>query len=98
MASVKSLNFGWHGGCVRRMQKLKERNNMANKILFQSMRGALVPQTDTVNEAGGPAYAFSRKHALAQYAATGCLNTTFYATAEDQLQKVLSLANQVDAE
>lgn len=28
------------------------------------------------------AYALPPKHALAQYAATGCLNTTFYASAE----------------
>jgi 60 kDa SS-A/Ro ribonucleoprotein len=71
---------------------------MANKTLFQSLRGALLPKTDSTNEAGGPAYALSPKHALAQYAATGCLNSTFYASADDQLQTVLSLASQVDAE
>ncbi|HEY4414099.1 MAG TPA: TROVE domain-containing protein [Verrucomicrobiae bacterium] len=71
---------------------------MANKSLFQSLRGTLVPPTDAVNEAGGPAYAFSPKHALAQYASTGCLNSTFYASAEDQLQKVLALTKEVDAE
>jgi 60 kDa SS-A/Ro ribonucleoprotein len=62
------------------------------------MRGALVPKTDTVNEAGGRAYALSPKQALAQYAMTGCLNTTFYASADDQLQKVLAMASQVDAQ
>jgi len=71
---------------------------MANKTLFQSLRGALLPKTDTTNEAGGPAYALSPKHALAQYAATGCLNSTYYASADDQLQKVLNLAKEVDAE
>ena len=70
---------------------------MANKTLFQSLRGALLPKNDAVNEAGGPAYALAPKQALAQYAATGCLNSTFYASADDQLQKVLALANQVDA-
>ena len=70
---------------------------MANKTLFQSLRGALLPKTDAVNEAGGPAYALAPKQALAQYAATGCLNSTFYASANDQLQKVLALANEVDA-
>lgn len=70
---------------------------MANKTLFQSLRGVLLPKTDTVNEAGGPAYSLSPKHALAQYAMTGCLNATYYASAEDQLQKVLALAQEVDA-
>jgi 60 kDa SS-A/Ro ribonucleoprotein len=70
---------------------------MANKTLFQSLRGALTPKTDATNEAGGPAYILSPMHALAQYAATGCLNSTFYASADDQLQKVLAMTKEVDA-
>ncbi len=70
---------------------------MANKTLFQTRPGSLVPRTDAVNEAGGTAYAFSARHALAQYAATGCLNSTFYATADEQLDRVLQLASEVDA-
>jgi 60 kDa SS-A/Ro ribonucleoprotein len=70
---------------------------MANKTLFQSLRGALVPKTDAVNDHGCPAYALSPKQVLAQFAATGCLNSTYYASAEDQLQKVLALAKEVDA-
>lgn len=68
---------------------------MANTTLFKSSRGQMAPRTDTFNRAGGKAYAFSPKHALAQYAATGCLNATFYASAEEDLDKVLSLASQV---
>src|SRR5258708_21919468 len=64
---------------------------MANKTLFQSLRGALLPKADVTNEAGGVAYALAPKQALAQYAATGCLNSTYYASADDQLQKVLAL-------
>lgn len=71
---------------------------MANKTLFQSLRGALAPQTNAVNEAGGVAYALSPKQALAQYASTGCLSSTYYASADDQLQKVLALAKEIDAE
>lgn len=71
---------------------------MANKTLFQTLRGALIPKTDATNEAGGVAYAMSPEHALAQYATTGCLNSTYYATAEDQLQKVLDMVAKVDAE
>lgn len=71
---------------------------MANKTLFQSVRGSLLPKANTVNAEGAPAYAMSPKQALAQYAATGCLNSTFYAIAEDQLKNVLALVAEVDAE
>ncbi|HWL10916.1 MAG TPA: TROVE domain-containing protein [Planctomicrobium sp.] len=71
---------------------------MASKTLFQSIRGALLPRTNTVNEAGGTAYQMPPQQALAQYAATGCLNSTFYATAEDQLAQVLVLCDQVEPE
>ena len=65
---------------------------MANKTLFASIVGKLIPKPDAINEAGGAAYKLSPKAALAQYAATGCLNTTFYASAEEQLTTVLGLA------
>lgn len=68
---------------------------MASKSLFQSIVGALAPKTDARNEAGGLAYQFTPRHALAQYAATGCLNATYYASAEDQLAKVLQLCEKV---
>jgi 60 kDa SS-A/Ro ribonucleoprotein len=71
---------------------------MANKTLFASLRDALIPQTDTVNSENAPAYALSPKHALAQYAATGCFGRTFYATAGEQLTRVLELCAAVDAE
>ena len=73
---------------------------MANKTLFSSMIGKFAPPADAVNEAGGLAYSLSPKAALAQYAATGCLSTTFYASAEVQLQRVLNLCThpEVDAE
>jgi len=71
---------------------------MANKTLFSSFVGRQQPQTDTRNEAGGPAYRFSTQHALAQYAVTGCLNSTFYASAKSQLDQVLKLAAAADAE
>ena len=71
---------------------------MANTSLFKSSHGKQIPAATTRNEAGGVAYAFKPEHMLAQYSATGCLTRTFYASAEAQLDKVLSLANQVDAE
>jgi len=43
---------------------------MANKSLFQSITSVL-PRATVVNKAGGPAYKYEPKHALAQMAATG---------------------------
>ncbi len=71
---------------------------MANKTLFQTIFGGLIPFADTVNSEKAPAYALSPKQALAQYAATGCFNRTFYATAEDQLQRMLELCEAVGPE
>jgi 60 kDa SS-A/Ro ribonucleoprotein len=71
---------------------------MASKTLFKSFIGKLLPKADTRNEAGGIAYALSPKAALAQYTATGCLNATFYASAEDQLATVLKLTAEVEPE
>ena len=44
------------------------------------------------------AYKLSPKQALAQYAATGCFNPTFYATADEQLEYRSRSGEQVDAE
>jgi 60 kDa SS-A/Ro ribonucleoprotein len=57
-----------------------------------------MPATDAINEEKAPAYALPPKHRLAQYAATGCLNATFYAAADEQLAQVLELCQNVDAE
>ncbi|MBL8211031.1 MAG: TROVE domain-containing protein [Bryobacterales bacterium] len=62
---------------------------MANQTLFA---------TRTRNQAGALAYAMPAKHALAQYAATGCFSRTFYATGEAQLAEVLRLCEQVEPE
>jgi len=71
---------------------------MVNKKIFETARGLFTRKADTVNEAGGLAYKLSPKHALAQYAATGCFNQTFYADADEQLDRVLELAGQVEPE
>lgn len=70
---------------------------MANKSLFQSLRGLLVPEAETRNHEGAPAYALSSRHRLAQLAVTGTLQGTFYATAEMQLADMLKVAYEVDA-
>ena len=71
---------------------------MANKTLFATLAGKLIPATDTVNHEFAPAYAMTPRQKLAQYVMTGCLNRTFYATEGAQLKTVLELSWQADAE
>lgn len=71
---------------------------MVNTHIFNTFRGAIPPQANTVNEAGASAYTLAPRHQLAQLAATGCLNKTFYASAESQLETILDLAQTVDTE
>lgn len=72
---------------------------MANKNIFKSGQpGKTMPPADTVNRAGGRAYQLSEKAALAQYAATGTFNDTFYSTGEAQVSEVLEIASKVDPE
>ena len=63
---------------------------MSNKNLFSTQTkekaSKQVPVADCVNAAGGKAYTFSKRHALAQIACTSCINGTFYASAEDHLK------------
>ena len=51
---------------------------MANKNVFGSTSSArAIPVADTINSAGGKAYALSDKAALAQMVMTGVFNGTF---------------------
>ena len=70
---------------------------MANAQLFQSeQQSVTVPAALARNAEGAPAYALTPRHQLAQYAATACLNMTFYASAEAQLAMVLELCKAVE--
>ena len=71
---------------------------MANKNLFSRAMTALLPRTDTVNEAGGVAYAYGPEARLAQMAATGALGDSYYTDAQTQLTTILEAAWAVDAE
>jgi 60 kDa SS-A/Ro ribonucleoprotein len=68
---------------------------MANRSLFASYVGKLLPKANAKNREGAPAYALSPKHQLAQIAATGTLSRTFYAAAREQLEDVTGLAGQI---
>lgn len=75
---------------------------MVDKNMFSTApseaRIRLLPQADTLNNANAPAYTFRAAHALAQLAATGCFNGTYYAGQKDQLEEVLELAKEVEPE
>jgi len=64
-------------------------------VLKRLFGAGKAPAANTNNEAGGRAYAFSPEHALAQYAVTGTMHNTFYASAEQQLDAILALAAKV---
>ncbi len=51
---------------------------MANKTLFASIK-SLLPRATRSTRRAAAAYRCTPKHALAQLAATGCFNGTFYA-------------------
>jgi 60 kDa SS-A/Ro ribonucleoprotein len=69
---------------------------MANKSVFATIAGKLLPRTDAWNHENAPAYRLTPHQALAQLAWTGTFNRTFYADAREQLDEVLKLAWQVE--
>ena len=69
---------------------------MANKSVFATIAGKLLPPADARNHEGIRAYRLSPHQALAQLAATGTFNATFYAEPREQLDEVLKLAWQVE--
>lgn len=74
----------------------KRRREMANKSLFRSTVGKLLPKTDTLNRAGAPAYAYGFEHALAQLAVTGTFNEGFYGSGSTQVADLLAAADETD--
>ena len=69
---------------------------MANKSVFASIKGRLLPKATTRNAHGAPAYAYSDAHALAQVAVTGTFGGMFYQTPQDELEYVLDVAEAVE--
>ena len=68
---------------------------MVNKNLFVSATSTL-PRAEMTNVAGGRAYRLPPKHALAQFAATGCFGNAYYTDAETQLNALLTTAALVE--
>ncbi|WP_208354404.1 vWA domain-containing protein [Pseudaestuariivita rosea] len=71
---------------------------MANKSVFASMKGRLLPRADTKNAHAAPAYAYTDAHYLAQVAVTGTFGNMYYQSPQDELEYTLDLAEAVDAE
>lgn len=71
---------------------------MANKSVFASMRGRLLPKATTRNAEGAPAFAYTDAQALAQLAATGTIGGMFYQSASAELARVVALADKVAPE
>ena len=67
-----------------------EESIMANRHLFSAL-GALIR-----NAEGAPAHALAPRETLAQLAVTGCLNDTFYAQANTQLDEVIAVCAAVE--
>lgn len=75
---------------------MSSKNLFSNKSKKSSVSAKVTKATNTVNNAGGTAYSLSDKAALAQLAMTGCFNGTYYVSDQEQLKKVLELANKVE--
>ncbi len=69
---------------------------MANKSVFASIKGRLLPKASAKNAHKAPAYAYSDTHALAQVAVTGTFGGMFYQTPQDELEYVLEAAEAVE--
>lgn len=71
---------------------------MANKSVFATTIGRLLPRTDEQNREMAPAYAYDARHKLAQLAVTGTFNSGFYAQAQEQLGDTLNACEGVSPE
>ncbi|OKH86947.1 TROVE domain-containing protein [Thalassospira sp. TSL5-1] len=69
---------------------------MANKSVFATIVGKLLPKATDTNMHGAKAYAYEDEHKLAQLAVTGTFGDLFYQDAQTELDKVLELAERVD--
>lgn len=69
---------------------------MANKTIFASIRGRLLPDTNAVNKEAAPAYAYEPAHALIQMAMTGTFGPLFYTAPREEVARTVELARKVE--
>ncbi len=71
---------------------------MANKSVFASIRGRMLPKADAINKEGAPAYRYQDRQQIAQLAITGTVGNLFYQSDYVELAKVLEAADRVSPE
>ncbi|AGT08810.1 vWA domain-containing protein [Paracoccus aminophilus] len=69
---------------------------MANKSVFASLAGRLLPRAKAVNAEGAIAYAYGAEHRLAQLAMTGTFGGGFYQDAQVEVTALVDAAMVVD--
>lgn len=70
---------------------------MANKSVFASLKGKMLPKADARNSEGAPAYAYGAEHKLAQLAMTGTFGASFYKDAQSQVTELVEAAETVSS-
>jgi 60 kDa SS-A/Ro ribonucleoprotein len=69
---------------------------MANKSVFASLAGRLLPKATATNAHGAKAYAYDAEHRLAQLAMTGTAGGGFYQDAEAEVTALVAAAEAVE--
>lgn len=69
---------------------------MANKSVFASLAGRLLPKATATNAHGAKAYAYGAEHRLAQLAMTGTVGGGFYQDAEAEVTALVDAAEAVE--
>ncbi|SDJ40967.1 vWA domain-containing protein [Salipiger marinus] len=69
---------------------------MANKSVFASRAGRLLPRATATNAAGAKAYASGAEHRLAQLAMTGTFGGGYYQDAQAEVSTLVEVAMAVD--
>jgi len=68
---------------------------MANKSVFASLKGRLLPKATALNAEGAKAYAYGAEHKLAQLAMTGTFGGGFYRDAQTEVSALVEAAMAV---
>lgn len=69
---------------------------MANKSVFASLKGRLLPKATALNAEGAKAYAYGAEHKLAQLAMTGTFGGGFYQDAQAEVSALVAAAMAVE--
>ncbi len=69
---------------------------MANKSVFASQPGPLLPKATAINAAGAKAYAYGAEHRLTQLAMTGSFGGGFYQDAQAEVSALVEAAMAVE--